>query len=44
MAMDKRQQPLHPLQLRDIQVAVHPVDRFDLEQHMTGHDIGHTAR
>ena len=44
MAMDERQQPLHPLQLRNVQVAVHPVNRFDLEQHMTGHDIGHTAR
>jgi hypothetical protein len=44
VAMDEPQQPFHPLQLRHIQVAVHPVDRLDLEQHMTGHDIGHTAR
>jgi hypothetical protein len=44
VAMDEPEHPLHPLQLRHVQVQVHPVDRLDLEQHMTGHHTGHAAR
>jgi len=32
-----------PLQLRHVQVQVEPVDRFDLEQHMTSQDISSRA-
>ncbi len=42
--VDEPEHPFHPLQLRHVQVQVHPVDRLDLEQHVTRHDIGHAAR
>jgi hypothetical protein len=32
------------LQLRDVDVAVHPVDALHLEHHMIGEDLGDTAR
>jgi len=32
------------LQLRDIDVAVQPVDALDLEHHVISQDIGDTAR
>ena len=40
------QEPHHlpdPLQLRHVQVQVEPVDRLDLEQHMTSQDISSRA-
>jgi hypothetical protein len=33
-----------PLQLRDIDVEVEPIDRLDFELHMTGQDISSSAR
>src|SRR5215204_4757873 len=40
------QEPHHlpdPLQLRHVQVQVEPVDRLDLEQHMTSQDLSSRA-
>jgi hypothetical protein len=44
VAVKEPEHPFHPLQLRHIQIQLHPVDRLDLEQHVTRHDIGHAAR
>ena len=43
MTVDEPGNPFDPLQLGHIQVEVHPVDRFDLECHVTGQDISHAA-
>jgi hypothetical protein len=36
--------PAGVLELRDVHVAIHAVDAFDLEHHMISEDIGDTAR
>jgi len=44
LALDRAEQSTGVLQLRDIDVAVHPVDALDLEHHMIGKDVGNGAR
>ena len=44
LALDVAQQPTGVLQLRHVDVAVHPVDALDLEHHVIGEDIGDSAR
>jgi hypothetical protein len=44
LALHIAQQPGRELQLRNIDVAVHPVDALDLEQHVVGQHIGDGAR
>jgi hypothetical protein len=44
LALDVAQQPTGMLQLRHVDVAVHPVDALDLEHHMISEDIGNGAR
>jgi hypothetical protein len=44
LALHVAQQPRRELQLRDIDVAVHPVDALDLEHHVVSKDIGGGAR
>ena len=44
VAADEPHDPLRPLQLRHIQVAVQAVDRLQLEDHVIRQDIGHAAR
>jgi len=44
LTLDIAQQPTGVLQLRHVDVAVHPVDALDLEHHVITEDIGDTAR
>jgi hypothetical protein len=44
LALDVAEQTAGVLQLRDVDVAVHPVDALHLEHHMIGQDIGDGAR
>ena len=44
LALDVAKQATGVLQLRDVDVAVHPVDALHLEHHMISKDIGDTAR
>jgi hypothetical protein len=44
LPVDVADQPGRVLQLRDVQVQVHPVDALDLEQRVLTQDIGHGAR
>jgi len=44
LTLDVAQQPTGVLQLRHVDVAIHPVDALDLEHHMIGEDIGDGAR
>jgi hypothetical protein len=43
IAADEPHDPLRPLQLRHIQVAVETVDRFQFEDHVIRQHIGHAA-
>jgi hypothetical protein len=42
--MDVTHDPSRILQLRDVNVQIHPVDALDLEDGVLGDDIGHSAR
>jgi len=42
--VEERRSPARVLQARLVDVAVHPVDRLDLEGDVTVEDIGHSAR
>ena len=44
LPVDVVHQPGVVLQLRDVDVDVHPVDALNLEDDMIGQDIGHAAR
>jgi hypothetical protein len=44
VAGEERRNPAAILQLRLVDVEVHPVDRLDLEQHMAGQDISGGTR
>ncbi|MGH3856475.1 MAG: hypothetical protein ACRDR6_23905 [Pseudonocardiaceae bacterium] len=44
LALHIAQQARRELQLRDINIAVHPVDALHLDHHMIGEDIGDGAR
>jgi hypothetical protein len=44
LALDVAEQPAGVLQLRHVDVAVHPIDALDLEHHVIGQDIGDGAR
>ena len=44
LALDVAEQPTGVLQLRHVDVAVHPVDTLDLEHHMIGEDGSDGAR
>ncbi len=44
LALHITQQPRRELQLRDINVAVHPLDALHLEHHVIGEDISDSAR
>jgi len=44
MEVEERRRALRILQARLVDVAVHPVDRLDLEGDVTVEDIGHSAR
>jgi hypothetical protein len=44
MEVEERRRALRILQARLVDVAVHPVDRLDLERDMPVQDIGHSAR
>jgi hypothetical protein len=44
MLMDVTDQPSRVLQLRHIDVEVHPVDALDLEQNMVGQDLSNRTR
>jgi len=44
LAVDVAHDPGRVLQLGDVDVEIHPVDRLDLEDGVLGNDIGHTAR
>ena len=44
LALHIPQQPAGVLQLRDVDVEVHPVDALHLERHMLGKDVSDSAR
>jgi len=44
LAMDVTHDPRGVLQLRHVDIEIHPVDALDLEDSVLGNDIGHGAR